>query len=147
MLSEKDVEHEKEIPKITKEKTARKAYCQSLIENEQFVKTQLHVTKSQLAVFTKSKDHTDTHVLCRLLPIAMIGPILSGRAFELESMYGLDITISRPRTKNTCVSPLAWALGFSAVEKISTVHPVNTKKSKVSLQRTEYSCSRCKQTP
>ena len=63
-----------------------------------------------------SKDTTTRTLVYKLRPNSTIGPILSVRAFEFESVYGLD---TREPANSQCGQPLAWAYNFSEGEKVS----------------------------
>ena len=52
-------------------------------------------------VCTKSRNHKEAQLLCRLLPNSKIGPILSVRAFEFASMYGVDVFNPAEETTNS----------------------------------------------
>ena len=52
------------------------------------------VQSHPLALSQTAKDKPDATLTYRLLPNATLGPILSIRAFEFESLYGLDFLIS-----------------------------------------------------
>ena len=52
---------------------------------------------TQSSHFTNSKDLLDATLTCRLLPNAIVEPVPSVRAFDLESLDGLDLEILDPR--------------------------------------------------
>ena len=58
-------------------------------------------------MIAKPEDHKDTQLLYR----TKIGPVLSVRAFELDSMYGLDILIPSPRN-NKLTAWITACLGY-----------------------------------
>ena len=114
--------------KITKEKIARKAGCQSPSMNGQFMTTQPRLDDSgdkvvPCGVFTKSKSHKDTQLLHRLSPDAQLGPTLSVRVFEFERMCGLDTFNSQPKREQThsVDHRLLGPSAFSTIKKVSTV--------------------------
>ena len=57
-------------------------------------------------------------------------PILSIRAFEFESLYGLDLIPDLRDVNTPFVSPLALANSFSEGSKVSMVLQKKTHKSK-----------------
>ena len=115
-LKKRDLRHFcMEILKIHYEKIARKAGCQPPVENGQHMITESRLDEAGDSVrpcgaFTHSKDQPDATLFYRLPPNASIGPILSIRAFEFESLCGPDLLI--PDQRDACGSPLASDKGL-----------------------------------
>ena len=54
---------------------------------------------------TESKDPDDMQLIRRIQPNSTIGPVLLVRAFDFESLHGLDMWV--PSSKDDCGEPLA----------------------------------------
>ena len=102
VVSETDTEHGMEMLKNNNKKIARKAGYQFPIG-----KYARHETKARLddscyavtpcGVFTNSKDGHDAQLIYWNPPNTTIGLLTSERAFEFESVFGLDIVIPSRR--------------------------------------------------
>ena len=65
---------------------------------------------------TSSKDQRDATLIHRLPSTATIGPILSIRAFDFESVCGFDLFLTFEKKNKPCGSLLDWAKSLSAEE-------------------------------
>ena len=123
MLRQDEMERGKEVFHINKEKIAS-----FWIEDGQLVTTQPRLDDSDdevtpCGVFTKSQNHKDMQLLCRLPSKTKIVPILSVRAIECQSMYDLEILITSPGNSKLALW-IAACLGnqlFCRRKKVSTV--------------------------